>query len=113
MYDRDKFTQLANISIDDAIEFAGNMGHTYVGTEHLLLGILNSNNSDTSKLLYSYNVDRVKVEDAIKKSIGTNDDIIKLNFECVTPVVHRVLNYSLKIAKKCNHNFTSTYNLYM
>ena len=40
MRSNEKFTQRAEYAIEKAGAAAGNMGHSYVGTEHLLLGIL-------------------------------------------------------------------------
>ena len=43
MYKFTGFTQKANDVLNAAIEYAENMGHTYIGSEHLLLGLLEQN----------------------------------------------------------------------
>lgn len=43
MYKFTGFTQKANDVLNAAIEYAENMGHTYIGSEHLLLGFLEQN----------------------------------------------------------------------
>lgn len=43
MYKFTGFTQKANDVLNAAIEYAENMGHTYIGSEHLLLGLLTQN----------------------------------------------------------------------
>ena len=42
MYKFTGFTQKANIALNDAIETAEDLGHTYIGSEHLLIGLLHS-----------------------------------------------------------------------
>ena len=42
MYKFTGFTQKANEALNAAIEYAENLGHTYIGSEHLLLGLLTS-----------------------------------------------------------------------
>ncbi|MBR3972067.1 MAG: hypothetical protein IKJ83_04220, partial [Ruminococcus sp.] len=39
MYNFKGFTQKANVALNLAIDYAGELGHTYIGTEHLLLGL--------------------------------------------------------------------------
>lgn len=47
MYKFTGFTQKANDVLNAAIEHAENMGHTYIGSEHLLLGLLTQNGGDS------------------------------------------------------------------
>ena len=47
MYKFTGFTQKANDVLNAAIEYAENMGHTYIGSEHLLLGLLTQNGGIT------------------------------------------------------------------
>ena len=49
MYKFTGFTQKANTALNAAIEYAENLGHTYIGSEHLLLGLLSSEGSVRSE----------------------------------------------------------------
>ena len=45
------FTEKANNAVNAAIEAAQNMGHNYVGSEHILLGLLDDEDSAASRIL--------------------------------------------------------------
>ena len=51
MYKFTGFTQKANDVLNAAIEYAENMGHTYIGSEHLLLGIVREDGGQGAKVL--------------------------------------------------------------
>ena len=51
MYNFRGFTQKANETLNLAIEKAEELGHTYIGTEHILLGLLKTENSVASTAL--------------------------------------------------------------
>ena len=55
------FTSKGNIALNNAIEFAENLGHTYVGSEHLLLGLLSVEDSVASELLFENGVEKERV----------------------------------------------------
>ena len=58
MYKFTGFTEKANRALNSAIEIAENLGHTYIGSEHLLLGLLESADSVAGKLLLYPTVSR-------------------------------------------------------
>lgn len=70
MYKFTGFTQKANDVLNAAIEYAENMGHTYIGSEHLLLGLLTQNGGIAYTVLINKKLTAGKVEDAIRNSIG-------------------------------------------
>lgn len=56
MYKFTGFTQKANDVLNAAIEYAENMGHTYIGSEHLLLGLLTQNGGIAYTVLINKNL---------------------------------------------------------
>lgn len=70
MYKFTGFTQKANDVLNAAIEYAENMGHTYIGSEHLLLGLLEQNGGVAYTVLTNKKLTVGKVEDAVRNSIG-------------------------------------------
>lgn len=56
MYKFTGFTQKANDVLNAAIEYAENMGHTYIGSEHLLLGLLEQNGGVAYTVLTNKNL---------------------------------------------------------
>ncbi len=67
-----QFTKNAEQALNHAAEAASGMGHSYVGSEHLLLGLLYGD-SASARLLEKAGVDREEVEDAIKTQMGTGE----------------------------------------
>ena len=47
-----KFTQKAQFALNSSLSFASDMGHSYVGSEHLLLGLMSTDTSIAQKILY-------------------------------------------------------------
>ena len=60
-----KFTQKAQNTLNHALTSARELGHTYVGSEHILLGILCEQDSIASKLLASRGADAVKIKASV------------------------------------------------
>ena len=56
MYKFTGFTEKANRALNSAIEVAENLGHTYIGSEHLLMGIVREDNGTATTLLLSRGV---------------------------------------------------------
>lgn len=65
MYKFTGFTQKANDVLNAAIEYAENMGHTYIGSEHLLLALTSEKDSVAAKLLEARGVGFDNTRDAI------------------------------------------------
>ena len=70
MYRFNSFTQKANDVLNLAIKAAENFGHTYIGSEHILIGVLKENTSYGAELLTEKGVTLDKVEELIKESTG-------------------------------------------
>ncbi|NMP37062.1 MAG: ATP-dependent Clp protease ATP-binding subunit [Clostridiales bacterium] len=70
MYKFTGFTEKANAALNSAIEAAEDMGHTYIGSEHLLLGLLYDTSTVAGTVLSNQKVTRAKLEDMLKKSVG-------------------------------------------
>ena len=69
MRSNEKFTQRAEYAIEKAGAAAGNMGHSYVGTEHLLLGILLEDSGVGARVLRRRGI----TESALRKAITSLD----------------------------------------
>ena len=70
MYRFTGFTQKANDALNSAITSAENLGHTYVGSEHILLGLLAENGGMAYTALSAKKVTYSEVEAIIKSSMG-------------------------------------------
>ena len=70
MYNFTGFTEKANNALNKAVETAEDLGHTYIGSEHILLGLLDSTESVAGKLLKDKGITYKKVYDMIRESVG-------------------------------------------
>lgn len=82
MYKFTGFTQSANNALNYTIEAAENLGHTYIGSEHILLGLLSDSRMVSASILGSKKITLKKAEEQIKNVVGiglptnlTPDDI--------------------------------------
>jgi ATP-dependent Clp protease ATP-binding subunit ClpC len=107
MYKFTGFTQKANVALNSAIEYAENLGHTYIGSEHLLLGLLASDGSIADITLSSKGVTAQKVEEAIKTSIGIGTPTM-LSPNDFTPRSKNIIELSISSARGMGHNYVGT-----
>ncbi|VDN46427.1 class III stress response-related ATPase, AAA+ superfamily [Petrocella atlantisensis] len=94
-----RFTERAQIAINLSSEIAAELGHNYVGTEHLLLGLLKEGEGVAAKTLISQNINYEDVYNKIKEVIVSNQ-VQTSEGEGMTPRVRRVLELSLAEATK-------------
>lgn len=67
---KSKFTQKARSTLGRALDCARELGHTYIGSEHLLLGLLGEDDSAASRLLYARGADYDRVFSAVAETSG-------------------------------------------
>ena len=105
-----RFTNRAERAIEAAQEIAAELGHNYVGTEHLLAGLIREGNGLAYKILTSQGVTEDKVIGLIEELIGRNEplDDVPNGF---TPRTKRVIEISFIEAKRLNNNFIGTEHL--
>ncbi len=70
MYKFSGFNEKANVALNNAINAAEDLGHTYIGSEHLLLGILKDSTSTATAILNSKGLTFQRIENSIKTSVG-------------------------------------------
>lgn len=102
------FTTKANQVLNNAIRIAGDLGHNYIGTEHILLGILKDNTNQNA--FDSYGIDFDSVLDLIYSEIGAGSPT-RLAPEDFTPRAKRVIEISFQVARAMRNSFVSTEHL--
>ncbi len=106
----EKFTEGAQRALRSAQEHARALGHNYVGTEHLLLGILAVTDSPGAKTLYSMNIDSKRVVEQIERMVGRGDYKFNDSFD-FTPRSKKVIELSLIEARNLGHSYVGTEHL--
>ncbi len=70
MYNFTGFTEKANMALNKAVEIAEDLGHTYIGSEHILLGLLDSTDSVAGKILLSKGLTYKKFYELLRSQVG-------------------------------------------
>ena len=102
-----RFTNNARSALNNAQIEAQQLGHNYVGTEHLLIGIITVAESPASKMLAEKNVTADAVKEHIKKLVGEGDFNADGTF-AMTPRTKNVIELSMREAKTLNHSYVGT-----
>ena len=100
-----RFTERAQKVLYYAQQEAQEFKHGYVGTEHILLGILKETEGSANKLLNEMNITEKNVKNLIEEYEGKGELELNKNEIPLTPRTKRLLELSLLEARKLNHNY--------
>ena len=104
-----KFTNRAKKAIEIANDLAIELGHNYIGTEHILYGLSKEGSGVAAKVLENQEVEPQKILDKIDELIGREDKTEEtLGF---TPRTKRVIENAFIEAKKLGYNYIGTEHL--
>lgn len=106
------FTEKANEALNFAISSAEYFGHTYIGSEHLLLGLLKTGSGVAASILNSRKVTAERIEELIEETIG-NGSSTELSPDYMTPRAKRILERAVKDQKKGNKSLVGTEHILM
>ncbi|MBQ9530980.1 MAG: ATP-dependent Clp protease ATP-binding subunit [Eubacterium sp.] len=110
MYRFNSFTGKANEVLNLAIKAAGEYGHNYVGSEHILIGLLKEGTGLAANVLGDKGINLEDVDSLIKEEIGTGRPT-RLSPEDFTPRSKRIIELSFQIARSMTHSFVGTEHL--
>ncbi|HZT05555.1 MAG TPA: ATP-dependent Clp protease ATP-binding subunit [Chloroflexota bacterium] len=106
----DKFTERARKVLQLAQEEAQRFNHNYIGTEHLLLGLVREGEGVAAKVLANLGVDLNKVRSAVEFIIGRGERTVTGDIG-LTPRAKKVIELSVEEARRLNHNYIGTEHL--
>ncbi len=112
MYRFTGFTQKANDALNSAITSAENLGHTYVGSEHILLGLLAESGGMAHTALTARKVTFSEVESIIKSSIGIGSPTV-LSPNDFTPRSKNIVDTAILQGRSMGHSYIGTEHLLM
>jgi flavin reductase (DIM6/NTAB) family NADH-FMN oxidoreductase RutF len=110
MYPFERFTERAKKVLTLAQEEAERSHHSYIGTEHLLLGLLREGEGLAAKVLNNLGVEIGKVRETIESVLG-RDERILIQQIIPTSRVKKVIEISFEEARRMGHNFVGTEHL--
>jgi ATP-dependent Clp protease ATP-binding subunit ClpC len=106
----DKFTDRARRVLTLAQDEAQRFNHNYIGTEHLLLGLVREGEGVAARVLENMNVELPKVRTAVEFIIGRGDRPVVGEVE-LTPRAKRVIELAIDEARRLGHNYIGTEHL--
>ncbi len=112
MYRFTGFTQKANDALNGAITAAENLGHAYVGSEHILLGLLNEKGGMAYAALSAKKVTFEKVEAVIKSGIGIGSPTV-LSPNDFTPRAKNIIDTAIVQGRGMGHSYIGTEHILM
>lgn len=105
-----RFTQKAQYALNQALATAQEMGHTYVGTEHILMGLLLTQDSIASRILTERGVSAESTKELIASSVGTGSPS-SVSAADMTPMTKKVIEESAFVSARMSHNYIGTEHL--
>ena len=94
-----RFTEKAEKVLDNSVKTAEEYGHTYIGSEHLLISLCKDSLSCSFAILTKCGVDKAKVDAGIKEYSGMGAKT-RLTSKDMTPICRKIIESSYKIALK-------------
>ena len=98
MYKFTGFTQSANNALNYSVEAAENLGHTYIGSEHILLGLLSDSRMVSASILSAKKVTLKKAEEQIRSVVGVGLPTT-LTPDDITPRCRKIIENALALGR--------------
>ena len=105
-----KFTKKAEEAIAIASDMAMKFGHNYIGTEHLLFGLIEEGSGVASKVLENQNITSKQIEDEIEILVGKNEEEVD-EIEGFTPRTKRVIENAFRESRRIGSDYIGTEHL--
>ena len=106
-----KFTARAEKALEYAQEVAMELGHNYIGTEHLLYGLVEEGTGVASKVLQNQGLTSESVKQAIEEIVGVGEEIEDANEISFTPRSKRVIENAFLEARRLGTEYIGTEHL--
>src|SRR5437870_3081691 len=109
MYER--FTDRARKVMQLANQEAQRFNHEYIGTEHILLGLVKEGSGVAANVLKNLDIDLRKIRLEVEKIVQAGPDMVTMGKLPQTPRAKKVIEYSIEEARNLNHNYVGTEHL--
>ena len=107
------FTERARIAISDAHDTACELGHRYIGSEHIVSGLIKEGSGVAAKLLEKDGITHEKVIEKIKELTGSAEPLPLETELALTPRTKRILQLSAIEARNMGHSYIGTEHILM
>ena len=107
----ERFTDRARKVMALANQEAQRFNHEYIGTEHILLGLVKEGSGVGANVLKNLEVDLRKVRLEVEKLVKSGPDMVTMGKLPQTPRAKKVIEYAIEEARQLNHNYVGTEHL--
>src|SRR5436190_23205266 len=109
MYER--FTDRARKVMQLANQEAQRFNHEYIGTEHILLGLVKEGSGVAANVLKNLDIDLRRIRLEVEKIVQAGPDEVTMGKLPQTPRAKKVIEYSIEEARNLSHNYVGTEHL--
>ncbi|WP_459555736.1 ATP-dependent Clp protease ATP-binding subunit [Lacunimicrobium album] len=109
MYER--FTDRARKVMQLANQEAQRFSHEYIGTEHILLGLVKEGSGVAANVLKNLDVDLRKIRIEVENIVQPGPELVTMGKLPQTPRAKKVIEYAMEEARNLNHNYVGTEHL--
>ncbi len=106
-----EYSKQAKKAITGASKLSKSLQHSYVGTEHLLIAIIEQENSLAAKVLNSNGVNKEELLKLVEELISPGGEVAIREHDGYTPKMEQLLEHALEEAEKCNSKTIGTEHL--
>src|ERR1700739_2648378 len=107
----ESFTDRARKVMQLANQEAQRFNHEYIGTEHILLGLVKEGSGVAANVLKNLDIDLRKIRLEVEKIVQSGPDMVTMGKLPQTPRAKKVIEYSIEEARNLNHNYVGTEHL--
>ena len=104
----ERFTDRARKVMALANQEAQRFNHEYIGTEHILLGLVKEGSGVAANVLKNLDVDLRKIRLEVEKIVQSGPDMVTMGKLPQTPRAKKVIEYAMEEARNLNHNYVGT-----
>ncbi|HUV66021.1 MAG TPA: ATP-dependent Clp protease ATP-binding subunit [Sedimentisphaerales bacterium] len=104
----ERFTDRARKVMALANQEAQRFNHEYIGTEHILLGLVKEGSGVGATVLKNLDVDIKKLRLEVEKHVKSGPDMVTMGKLPQTPRAKKVIEYAIEEARSLNHNYVGT-----
>jgi len=107
----ERFTDRARKVMALANQEAQRFNHEYVGTEHILLGLVKEGQGVAANVLHNLSIDLKKIRLEVEKIVKSGPDMVTMGKLPQTPRAKKVIEFAIEEARNLGHNYVGTEHL--
>src|SRR4051794_12169645 len=107
----ERFTDRARKVMEFANQEAQRFNHEYIGTEHILLGLIKEGTGTAARVLMDLGVDKRQARVELEKRVKSGPDMVRMGKLPQTPRAKKVIEFAIEESRCLNHDYVGTEHL--